>query len=488
VLLPVIAARARRLAAGRIVVALACAAVPFAVACGKKGPPLAPLARLPVAPSQVSASRAADEVVIRFAVPAANVSGVRPADIERVDVYAWTGPDLPAERLFKVATVVASVAVRPPPPPQDPDDEGAVPPPPPVGPGVDQGASTELAETLAAEAFEPIDPPDPSKTSPPIREPKVTPADAVPPPPPLTRRYVVVGVNRGGRRGPPAAAVAVPLWPAPPPPTGVTAKAVETGTMLTWTPPANLRRAVMASTGPAPAALNTPRPEEPTAGAAQPAAVSRAGSTVTGEPLAAGGGSSPNGLLPARLAVPWPAVTIGYHVYEVLATAPATAASAQPSSPISAPPRRLTTAPVKETTFADTRVEYGVERCYLVRTVETIGTLSVESAWSAPACLKAADVFPPPSPKSLAAVASEGAISLIWEGSSAPDLAGYVVTRGIAPGAPAERLTPQPIRETTFRDTSVTPGTRYVYAVTAVDTAIPANASAPSNLVEETAR
>jgi hypothetical protein len=34
----------------------------------------------------------------------------------------------------------------------------------------------------------------------------------------------------------------------------------------------------------------------------------------------------------------------------------------------------------------------------------------------------------------------------------------------------------------------VTPGTRYVYAVVAVDTADPPNASPPSDPVEETAR
>ncbi len=71
-------------------------------------------------------------------------------------------------------------------------------------------------------------------------------------------------------------------------------------------------------------------------------------------------------------------------------------------------PRRLTTAPLKATTFTDTRVEYGVERCYVVRTAETMGTLSVESEGSAPTCVKAADVFPPAAPKSLAAVSSAG--------------------------------------------------------------------------------
>ena len=148
----------------------------------------------------------------------------------------------------------------------------------------------------------------------------------------------------------------------------------------------------------------------------------------------------------------------------------------------------MTTAPLKAPTFTDTRVEYGVERCYVVRTAETMGTLTVESEPSAPACVKAADVFPPAAPKSLAAVSSAGAISLIWEGSDAPDLAGYIVLRGTAPGEAVERLTPQPVRETTFRDTAVKPGTRYVYAVVAVDTATPPNTSAPSNRIEETAR
>jgi fibronectin type 3 domain-containing protein len=148
----------------------------------------------------------------------------------------------------------------------------------------------------------------------------------------------------------------------------------------------------------------------------------------------------------------------------------------------------LTSAPLKATTFKDTRVEYGVERCYIVRTAETMGALSVESEGSAPTCVKAADVFPPAAPRSLAAVSSAGAISLIWEGSEDPDLAGYIVLRGTLPGEPSERLTPEPVRETTFRDTTVKPGVRYVYAVVAVDTATPPNASEPSNRIEETAR
>jgi len=538
VLSPVIAGRRRRRPVLRALATLACAALPLATACGKKGPPLAPLARLPVAPAQVSVSRAADTVTIRFTVPGANVSGIRPADIERVDVYAWTGPDAPAARVFKVAKVVASVQVRTPPPPPDPDADADVPPPPPpVGPGVDQGAATELHETLAADAFLPVDVSDPKKKPRPPGQPKVMPPDAMPLPPPLSRRYIVVGVNHGGQRGRAAQAVAVPLWTPPPPPAAVTAKALQSGTELSWTAPPVLRRPVLvnalpdkeravapARTAPAPkvpdldddddlpdgaavpeeddeeapgpdanpegaAPPPVPAGERPD-GTAQPPAVpaGRQDETSAAHPAAGDRVGGGQGLLPARLPVPWPAIATGYNVYEVPSPATQASRASDAVGPPPALPRRLTPAPLRATTFTDTRVEYGVERCYVVRTAETMGTLTVESEGAAPTCVKPADVFPPAAPKSLAAVSSAGAISLIWEGSEAPDLAGYIVLRGTAPGEPVDRLTPQPVRETTFRDTAIKPGTRYVYAVVAVDTATPPNTSAPSNRIEETAR
>lgn len=79
-------------------------------------------------------------------------------------------------------------------------------------------------------------------------------------------------------------------------------------------------------------------------------------------------------------------------------------------------------------------------------------------------------------------------ISLIWDANTEPDLAGYIVLRGEAPGDTLQPLTPKPIRETTFRDTTVKPGVRYVYAIVAVDNATPPNRSVPSVRVEETAR
>ena len=77
---------------------------------------------------------------------------------------------------------------------------------------------------------------------------------------------------------------------------------------------------------------------------------------------------------------------------------------------------------------------------------------------------------------------------LIWEASTEPDLAGYLVLRGEAPGETLQPLTPEVIQETTYRDTAVTAGVSYVYAVVAVDTATSPNTSAPSNRVQETPR
>jgi fibronectin type 3 domain-containing protein len=150
-------------------------------------------------------------------------------------------------------------------------------------------------------------------------------------------------------------------------------------------------------------------------------------------------------------------------------------------------PKPLTPAPLKVANFTDPRLEYAVTRCYAVRTSETVGTLTVESASSPPVCISPTDTFAPAAPKSLGAVSSEGAINLIWEPGSEPDLAGYIVLRGVGDG-PLQPITPAPIRETTFRDEKVRRGTRYTYAVVAIDTATPPNRSPESNHVQETAR
>jgi hypothetical protein len=130
-------------------------------------------------------------------------------------------------------------------------------------------------------------------------------------------------------------------------------------------------------------------------------------------------------------------------------------------------------------------VEFERERCYSVRATRG----GIESDLSARTCFRAVDVYPPPPPAAPEAVAAEGGISLIWEPSNAPDLGGYLILRGEPGDATLHPLTPSPIFEASYRDTTVTPGRRYVYAVVALDNRVPiGNASIPSPTVAETAK
>ncbi|HJY35416.1 MAG TPA: hypothetical protein VJ260_11215, partial [Vicinamibacterales bacterium] len=47
----------------------------FAAACGKKGPPLAPLNMGPEAPQALTARRLADTIYLQFKVPAKSAAG-----------------------------------------------------------------------------------------------------------------------------------------------------------------------------------------------------------------------------------------------------------------------------------------------------------------------------------------------------------------------------------------------------------------------------
>jgi fibronectin type 3 domain-containing protein len=122
----------------------------------------------------------------------------------------------------------------------------------------------------------------------------------------------------------------------------------------------------------------------------------------------------------------------------------------------------------------------------VVTTVEKVATVPIESAPTPRVCVTPVDRFAPAAPSGLAVVATTGALNLIWDANHESDVAGYVVLRGEAPGDTLQPLTPEPIRETRFRDTTAQPGVRYAYAIVAVDRA--GNRSAPSARVEETAR
>lgn len=92
-------------------------------------------------------------------------------------------------------------------------------------------------------------------------------------------------------------------------------------------------------------------------------------------------------------------------------------------------------------------------------------------------CSGAGDTTPPTAPTGLVAVGTSSSVDLTWNANGEPDLAGYLVYRGVASGGPYSLLTASAIAGTSYSDTSAT-GTGF-YVVTAVDTAN--NESAYSN-------
>lgn len=143
-----------------------------------------------------------------------------------------------------------------------------------------------------------------------------------------------------------------------------------------------------------------------------------------------------------------------------------------------APPVLLTPEPLAGAEFA-VPVVFGAELCLSVRPVQAIGPVSIEGAASAPACLTPADRYPPPVPSGVRVVQEGQTVTVIWEAVDAADLAGYVVLRGGVDPTMVP-LMRDPMRETTFRDTTVQAGATYTYAVYAQDSVTPPNSSALS--------
>jgi len=301
---------------------------------------------------------------------------------------------------------------------------------------------------------------------------------------------------------PGAPAAATPAAPSAPPPTDAAAapsapgaaKPAEDDELAVPCTPAAPAPSTAAPAGtPAPPAA--PVTGAPTASApAAPAAAAPATATPIAGAQAAPGGKpapppcvpGPPTLLRAKLISTYPPPVYGFMVYEV-APAGFTAPKQEPGA-VPPYPLLLTPAPVQAGTWNDSRFVVGVDRCYSVRLVMTVGQISSESAGTPTVCVTTVDTFPPAAPKNLQAVASEGTISLIWDANTEADLAGYIVLRGAAGSDKLTAITPTPIKETTFRDTKIRAGARYAYVVVAVDTATPQNVSGQSNRVEETAR
>ena len=96
--------------------AFAVVAFPAFSACGKKGPPLPPLVRVPQPPQDLVAERRGNTVDVHFTVPSTNTDGTRPANVATADVYAITAPvtltPLTDAQVLKLGTKIGSVPVK----------------------------------------------------------------------------------------------------------------------------------------------------------------------------------------------------------------------------------------------------------------------------------------------------------------------------------------------------------------------------------------
>ena len=230
----------------RLAAALVLAAAVVGPACGKKGPPLAPLVKVPVVPQDVAARRAGTVAYLQFRIPEANSDNTRPADIERVEVYGFTGPAPTPADVVRYATLVTAIPVRR--PLEEGDDapraaSGKTPPPPSMANGFDQGNLLTVAETLGAAQATPMEIPRRGKQPPVFTDPW-QPLLQVARKSGDARLYFAVGVNHKGQRGSFTAPQPVPLGPAPSAPLGVNASYDASGVTVSWTPPPDMPRPI----------------------------------------------------------------------------------------------------------------------------------------------------------------------------------------------------------------------------------------------------
>ena len=134
--------------------------------------------------------------------------------------------------------------------------------------------------------------------------------------------------------------------------------------------------------------------------------------------------------------------------------------------------------------YSDSAFDFGKTYLYTVRTVIPADDGVIESADSVPAIVTPRDIYPPAVPEGVVAAVvrpdPHGAteVDLSWSINTETDLAGFRVYRSEQEGTKGQLITPDLLPSPAYRDTSVQPGYRYWYCVTAVDRA--GNESAPS--------
>jgi len=180
---------------------------------------------------------------------------------------------------------------------------------------------------------------------------------------------------------------------------------------------------------------------------------------------------------------PVPAVT-GYRIYrsEITPSAATSSAPVLPQKKGEAPSGALASS--ETNSYNDTSFTFDRTYVYTVRSVIQVENNALESSGSQSVTVTPRDTFPPAAPQGLVAAllpgTAPGALvaDLSWAINLETDLAGYRVYRSEQESTRGQVLNPELLPTPAIRDTSVEPGHRYWYTVTAVDHA--GNESAPS--------
>jgi hypothetical protein len=392
-------------------------AVGVLAACGKKGPPLAPLRPMPGRLAGLAAVRFDDRLELHFTVPTANADGTTPPVLERVDIFEMS-----------TAAGTAAPTVN-----QIIDDQQHL-----LG-----HIDIRRADRPAPAAGRPAAPApgEPATFVDPLVIPAAAPASA-PAAPPAGGAGAVTGAATGATTGAVTGAAT----------TGATTGAA-TGTTrrVPAVPDIPMRHYVLVGVA---GHRRQPSPRLDVPMSASPPAPDQAALTYDQQTLTL----TYRGGAPGEV----------FRVYDVRASGePVGAAPAIPSPPTG-------------TTFTSD-VVFGRERCLIVRALVVTGPVSVASAPTPPICVTPVDTFPPPAPQGLLAFAGTGRVTLTWTGVTAPDLEGYLVLRGEGSGERLQPLMTSPVTTTRYEDTTARPGLTYVYAVVAVDASPQHNVSAQSN-------
>ncbi|MDK9705493.1 MAG: hypothetical protein OEL83_00465 [Desulforhopalus sp.] len=136
--------------------------------------------------------------------------------------------------------------------------------------------------------------------------------------------------------------------------------------------------------------------------------------------------------------------------------------------------------PLTATGYTDRQVGNGQKYHYSVQTLTAYKAELAEGGVSKAVIATPIDQTPPPAPSGVTAVQTAAGIKVFWDRSEIQDLSGYKVYRRTADQNTHEIIGTIEPTHTLFVDAKATEGTRYYYAVTALDGAKPANESAKS--------